>query len=148
MHSDICQYTTKRCSCCKLLCSKSFSFLSVNGRLSSVINLSSLDWNTTDTFYVWHNFLVIIVACSNAVYYINSFQKIWPLTAMNTHTHTIENSQSIKFSGQDYKNLSLLWGEIEKSVPRNTVWRLVMPDCDREERTFLSTPYTHDRFFF
>ena len=53
----------------------------------------------------------------------------------------------------EYKHLSGgLRGVDRKIVPRITVWHheacRVMPDCDREGRIFLSTPYNHDRFFF
>ena len=48
-----------------------------------------------------------------------------------------------------YKDLS--WVD-RKSVLRITVWHheacRVVPDCDNEGRILLSTPHTHDRFFF
>ena len=51
------------------------------------------------------------------------------------------------------KNLSWLYGEIKKSVPRIIVWHdhwacRVMANCDTQGHVFLSAPHINARFFF
>ena len=72
----------------------------------------------------------------------------WKGTRMSQEVPSLVNSlpSPLKYNIKIYHGCD---GKTETSVPRVTVWHhFVMSDCDPSGSIILSTPHTHDSFFF